>query len=133
MLSFCDGKTDHQKFSVNLVQNSLEINVRKPHPQSTQRGRPNPQDSQIYCLEGQHIDHCPAAGLSLWCCMCTAKRKRMTTEYMCLNCKFSLCSDQCFHRLNQNSITGWEGKHFQKCKCYTLRFIYTILFYFRNL
>jgi hypothetical protein len=47
ILLCCSSKTDHRKCRLALVQNLLEVNARDPHPQSTPRGRPNLQASQM--------------------------------------------------------------------------------------
>jgi hypothetical protein len=110
ILSSCSSKTDHWKFPLTSVQKMLEINAKGPRPQSSQRGRPNLQDNQMTHLEAWHTKHMPATGLHLWCHVCSVKKKRMTTKFQCLKCKFSLCADMCFHifHINYLSVTTWE-------------------------
>jgi hypothetical protein len=43
ILTYCGSQTDHQKFCLTSVQNLLEMNMTDPQPQSSLKGRPNPQ------------------------------------------------------------------------------------------
>jgi hypothetical protein len=56
ILTSYGGKIDHQKFGLTLVQNLLEMSAREPQPQSSPRGRPNPQASKMIYLEAQHTE-----------------------------------------------------------------------------
>jgi hypothetical protein len=109
----------YQSFCLPLVQNLLEMSAGESHPQSTPRGKINPQASQVSCLQSGHTKHFPNAGSHLRCCMCSASKKPMATKFMCSECKvWRLVGLHVLYKgklLNSNYARLWEGKDFQKC------------------
>jgi hypothetical protein len=94
ILLSCGSRTYHQKYCLTSFWHMLEMITGEPLPQSNPRGRPNPQTSQMTCLEAWYTKYWSIAVSCFWCHVCSVKNKRMTTKFLSWECMFSYFSIQ---------------------------------------